>query len=73
MRSEVMQKVEVHMEEGEDGTVTAHITTTTEENGEVKKDQQIISGSKEEVKAKVEALKSVDSKGKVITEIKIEE
>jgi K(+)-stimulated pyrophosphate-energized sodium pump len=71
IRTEVMQKVEVHMEEGEDGTVTAHITTTTEENGEVTKDQQIISGSMEEVKAKVEALKKVDQGGKVISEIEI--
>jgi K(+)-stimulated pyrophosphate-energized sodium pump len=73
MGGEISQQVEVQMEKGADGAVTAHITTTTTENGVKKVDQQIISGTMEEVKAKVDALKEADAKGKVIREIVIEE
>jgi K(+)-stimulated pyrophosphate-energized sodium pump len=73
MGGEISHKVEVHMEKGLEGAVTAHITTTTTENGVKKVDQQIISGTMEEVKAKVDDLKEVDAKGKVIREIVIEE
>ncbi|MBT8304034.1 MAG: hypothetical protein KJP09_06155, partial [Bacteroidia bacterium] len=56
------KQVEVKMEANEDGTAKATVTTTTTENGEVKVDEQLIEGTIEEVKAKVEALKDVDAK-----------
>jgi K(+)-stimulated pyrophosphate-energized sodium pump len=71
--SEMSRKIEVHMETTEEGNLTAHITTTTFENGVKKVDQQIISGSEEEVKAKIADLKEVTADGKVIEEIIIEE
>ena len=61
------------METTEEGNLTAHITTTTIENGVKEVDQQIIAGSPEEVKAKIENLKKVTADGKVIEEIIIEE
>jgi K(+)-stimulated pyrophosphate-energized sodium pump len=71
--SEMDRKIEVHMETTEEGNLTAHITTTTIENGVKDVDQQIISGTPDEVKAKVENLKKVTADGKVIEEIIIEE
>ena len=71
--SEMSQKIEVHMETSEEGNLTAHITTTTVENGEKNVNQQIISGSEEEVKAKIENLKEVTADGKVIKEVIVEE
>jgi hypothetical protein len=71
--SEMGRKIEVLMETTEEGNLTAHITTTTIENGVKDVDQQIITGSPDEVKAKVENLKKVTADGKVIEEIIIEE
>ena len=61
------------MEQGEDDMVTAIITSTTVENGEKTVDVQTITGTMEEVKAKVESLKEVDGAGKVIQKIEVEE
>ncbi len=52
-----MQKeVNVNMQKNEDGTVTATVVTTTTKNGEEILDEQVFSGTMEEVKAKIEAL-----------------
>ena len=52
-----MQKeVKVNMEKNDDGTVTATIVTTTTENGEEVVEEKVISGTMEEVQAKIEAM-----------------
>ncbi len=52
-----MQKeIRVNMEKNEDGTVTATVVTTTTGDGEEIVDEQVFSGTMEEVKARIEAL-----------------
>ncbi len=64
-----MQKeVNVNMQKNEDGTVTATVVTTTTKNGEEILDEQVFSGTMEEVKAKIEALN--DLKGGAEVRIK---
>jgi K(+)-stimulated pyrophosphate-energized sodium pump len=72
-QTEITRQVEVKMEKGEEGMVTAYVTTTTTEDGETSVDEQTISGTEEEVKAQLEDLKEVDAEGKVIKKIEIEE
>lgn len=52
----IQKEVKVNMEKNDDGTVTASIVTTITENGEERVDEQVISGSMEDVKAQIEAL-----------------
>jgi K(+)-stimulated pyrophosphate-energized sodium pump len=73
VRPEMGRKIEVQMEKTEEGALTAHITTTLIENGEETVDEQIITGSEEDVKAKIENLKKVNADGKVVEEIIVEE
>jgi len=70
---EMTRQVEVKMEQGEDGMVTAYVTTTKAVDGAETVDEQIISGTMEEVKAKIDNLKEVDATGKIIQEIEVEE
>jgi K(+)-stimulated pyrophosphate-energized sodium pump len=70
---EMTRQVEVKMEQGEDGMVTAYVTTTKVVDGAETVDVQTISGTMEEVKAKIENLKEVDATGKIIQEIEVEE
>ena len=72
-KHEAGKEVQVKMEANEDGTAKATVTTTTTENGESVVDEQIIEGTIEEVKAKVEALKDVDAEVKVMKEKVIKE
>ncbi|GGD45639.1 sodium-translocating pyrophosphatase [Muriicola marianensis] len=61
-----MQKeVKVNMEKKEDGTVTATVVTTTTENGEETVQEQVFSGTMEEVKAKIEALNDMKNGAEV--------
>lgn len=54
---EVSRKVEVNMERNEDGTVTAYVTTTNESNGETSVSEQTFTGTEEEVKTQIAALR----------------
>jgi K(+)-stimulated pyrophosphate-energized sodium pump len=73
VKTEMTRQVEVKMEAGEDGMVTAYVTTTTTENGEETVDEKVIRGSEAEVKAQLEAMKEVDASGKIIQKIEVEE
>jgi K(+)-stimulated pyrophosphate-energized sodium pump len=74
----ISKEVKVEMNQNEDGTFKAIVTTTTSENEETKTDYQVIEGTEAEVKAKVEALKDVEVKveegknavNKVVEEVK---
>jgi K(+)-stimulated pyrophosphate-energized sodium pump len=72
-QKEMTRQVEVKMEQGEDGMVTAYVTMTKAVDGAETVDEQIISGTMEEVKAKIDNLKEVDATGKIIQEIEVEE
>ena len=72
-KSAISRQVEVKMEKGADGMVTALVTTTTEEDGEVSVEKQTYSGTMEQVKAKLDGIAEVDASGKVIKSIEIKE
>ncbi len=59
---EISREANVEMTKNEDGTIKATVTSTTTENGESSTEIQIIEGSEEEVKAKLEELKVKDKK-----------
>jgi K(+)-stimulated pyrophosphate-energized sodium pump len=63
---EISKEVKVEMLTNDDETVTATVTTITTENGESKTDEQVFTGTEEEVKAKLEEIKGVEVKTKVI-------
>ncbi|NNJ88700.1 MAG: sodium-translocating pyrophosphatase, partial [Eudoraea sp.] len=66
MVEQTMQKeVRVDMTKNEDGTVTATITTTTTENGEELVDEQVVSGTMEEVEKKIEAMNQMEDGAKI--------
>ena len=72
----ISKEVKVEMNENEDGTYKAMVTTTTTQNGEAVSDVQVFEGTEAEVKAQVEALKDVEVKveeGKVEVKKVIEE
>jgi K(+)-stimulated pyrophosphate-energized sodium pump len=57
---EISKEVKVEMNKNEDGSVKATVTTTITDNGEATTEVQIIEGSEEDVKAKLEAFKGVE-------------
>ena len=64
------KEIKVEMEKNDDGTVKATVTTTTMENGEESTTTEIIEGSEEEVKAKIEAMKDTEGKmGKTVKKV----
>ena len=63
--TEVIKKVYVEMEVESDDIAKAVVNITTVENGESNVDERVISGTLEEVKAKVESLKAGASSVKV--------
>jgi len=65
------KEVKVEMEENEDGTVKATVTTTITENGESSTTEEIFEGTMEEVKARLKAFEDVEVKieKKVINEV----
>ena len=70
------KEVKINMTKNDDGTVKAVVTTTTTENDEVTTKEEIFEGTKEEVDAKLEALKDVEvklEKGKKVVKKVIEE
>ena len=71
----ITKEVKVNMEKNDDGTVKAIVTTTITENGETTTEDKVFEGTEVEVKAKLEALKSVDVKveGEKVLEKAIEE
>ncbi|TYA58017.1 sodium-translocating pyrophosphatase [Formosa maritima] len=75
-KTEVLKKVYVEMEVENDDIAKAVVSTTTIENGETTVDERVITGTLEEVKAKVEGLKEGASAIKVksnVTELELEE
>ncbi len=60
--NEITKEVKVEMNKNEDGSVKATVTTTINDGGESTTEVQIIEGTEEEVKTKLEALKSVEVK-----------
>jgi len=56
----VSKEVKVVMNQNEDGTYKALVTTTTTENGEAMTQEQTFEGTEAEVKDKVEALKGIE-------------
>jgi len=75
-KSEIKKEVKVELT-SENDIAKAVVTTTTTENGETETDYQVIEGSIEEVKAKVESLKganvTIDAKRVIEEEIIVEE
>jgi K(+)-stimulated pyrophosphate-energized sodium pump len=72
----ISKEVKVEMNQNEDGTYKAIVTTTTSENEETKTDYQVIEGTEAEVKAKLDALKDVEVKageGKKVVKKVVEE
>jgi K(+)-stimulated pyrophosphate-energized sodium pump len=66
MVEQAMQKeVRVEMVKNDDGTVTATVTTTMTENGEEMMEEQVFTGTMEEVEAKIEAMNQMDNGTKV--------
>ncbi len=59
---EMTKEVKVNMESNDDGTVKATVTTTITKDGETTTEDTIFEGTKEEVKAKLDALKEVEVK-----------
>ena len=73
---DIKKEVQVRMEQNEDGTAKAIVTTITTENGEKTTTEQVFEGTLEEVKAQVEALEEVDVEvdaKKVVKEVEVEE
>ncbi len=72
---EIEKGVKVNIQENDDGTAKAIVTTTSTENGEAVTKEEIFEGTEEEVNAKIDALKDVDvniEKGEKVVK-KIEE
>jgi len=72
----ISKEVKVDIQDNEDGTSKAIVTTMTTENGETKTEEQVFEGTMEEIKTKIEAIKDLDVKvvdGKKIIEKEIEE
>ncbi len=63
------------MTTNEDGTVKAVVTTSSNENGEATTKEEIFTGTEEEVKAKIDALKETigNLKGKKVVKKIIKE
>ncbi len=61
MKKEVRDK----MEKNEDGTLKATVTTTTTQDGEEMVDEQVFTGTMEEVEAEIEALNKMDDGAKI--------
>ncbi|WP_088340573.1 sodium-translocating pyrophosphatase [Robiginitalea sediminis] len=73
-KSEVSKRVEVKMESNEDGTYTALVTTTTEQDGQQQVSEEQFTGDLESVKAQVEQLgEASGAKIRVEKEVKIEQ
>ncbi len=66
MVEQAMQKeVRVEMVKNDDGTVTATVTTTMTENGEEMMEEQVFSGTMEEVEAKIDAMNKMEDGAKI--------
>ncbi|MGB1449675.1 MAG: sodium-translocating pyrophosphatase [Flavobacteriaceae bacterium] len=60
IREEVRKEIRVEVNADDQGQMEAVIKTTTTENGETVVEEKVVSGTEEEVKAAVEAMKDVD-------------
>ena len=69
---EITKEVSVEINENEDGTYKAVVTTVTSENGEETTSYETFTGTEEEVKAKVDALDQVEKSSKIIKEMVVE-
>jgi K(+)-stimulated pyrophosphate-energized sodium pump len=73
---QITKEVKVDIQENEDGSSKAIVTTTTTENGKSKTEEQVFEGTMEEIKEKINAMKDVEVKvedGKKIIEKEVEE
>ncbi len=61
----IQKKVRVEMVKNDDGTVTATVTTTMTENGEEMMEEQVFSGTMEEVEAKIDAMNQKEDGTKI--------
>jgi K(+)-stimulated pyrophosphate-energized sodium pump len=59
------KEVRVEMNKNDDGTVTATVTTTATENGNETTDEQVFTGTMEEVEAKIEAMNEMKDGAKI--------
>ena len=59
---EMTKELKVNMESNDDGTVKATVTTIITKDGETTTEDTVFEGTKEEVKAKLDALKDVEVK-----------
>ena len=72
----ITKEVKVEVEENEDGTSKAIVTTTITENGETRTEEKVIEGTMEEIKAKINEMEDVEVKvedGKKVIKKEIEE
>jgi K(+)-stimulated pyrophosphate-energized sodium pump len=70
------REIKVDIQDNEDGTAKAIVTSITTENGETKTEEQVFEGTMEEIKARINALKDVEVKvvgEKKVIEKEIEE
>lgn len=58
VENQIQKSVEVKMDKNDEGLTTAVITTTVLENGKETVSEQVLEGTEEEVKAKIEAFKT---------------
>ena len=72
VQKEIKKEVSVEMKDLGEGLFQAVVTTVTDENGEVTEDQQIFEGTKEEVKAQIDAFNKTDESVKVKIEKVVE-
>jgi len=70
---DVQKEIRVEMKKGDDGVVTATVTTTTTENGKQSVNEEVFTGTEEEVKSKVEAYKGSASDIKLHVKKVVEE
>ncbi|MBC2838923.1 sodium-translocating pyrophosphatase [Robiginitalea sp. SC105] len=66
----VEKQLEVQMDQNEDGTVTAYVTTTTESAGEKTVEKVSFSGSEEDVKASLDAMSEEGARIQVKKEVR---
>jgi K(+)-stimulated pyrophosphate-energized sodium pump len=75
-KDKISKEVKVDIQENEDGTSKAIITTTTTENGESKTEEKVVEGTLEEIKEKIKTMENMDVEikdGKKVIEKEIEE
>ena len=68
--SEVQKQLQVQMDENEDGTVTAYVTTTTSVDGEKTVEEVTFTGTEEDVKVSLENYTEAEASVEVQKDVK---